>query len=69
MKGKFECEYNKDGTLIIEVPPAVLENVHRISLHHAGIAFTTLFTECGAAFGMVRCPLVTESTETPYSEL
>ena len=55
MKGLCRCEYEYDGTLIVKVPQDIAEQCHRISLHHAGTTFTTLFTECGAAFGMEMC--------------
>jgi hypothetical protein len=53
---KLDCKWDeKTGTLFIKAPAEIGENCTRISLSHGLSTFTTLFTECGYAFGMCKC--------------
>jgi hypothetical protein len=61
VKAKLECEWDEDfSTLRIKAPTEVAEKCMRISITDGKSVFATLFTACGAAFGMEKCPYDTD---------
>jgi hypothetical protein len=57
VKVTLECEWDEDfSTLRIKAPTEVAERCLRISITDGKSVLATLFTACGAAFGMERCP-------------
>lgn len=57
MKTKLECEWDEDfSTLRITAPTEIAEKCERISITDGKSTFATLFSACGAAFGVERCP-------------
>ena len=57
MKVNLECEWDKEfSTLRIKAPAEIVEKCVRISISDGKTSFATLFSECGAAFGMCQCP-------------
>jgi hypothetical protein len=61
VKAKLECEWDEDfSTLRIKAPTEVEEKCLRISITDGKSTIATLFTQCGAAFGMERCPYDTD---------
>jgi hypothetical protein len=61
VKVTLECEWDKEfSTLRIKAPAEVAEKCIRITIADGSNPFATLFTQCGAAFGMERCPYDTD---------
>ena len=52
----INCVWDKKTwTLFVDAPAEISEKCRRISLSNGNSVLTTLFTECGAAFGVCEC--------------